>query len=222
GGDAVEIPNGLHTEFFATATPLLDCPVDGPTIGFVGRFTEPRKGMGVLLAALREMLPYFPRLRLLVIGAGRAELLWRAAGPTLSRHIELLGPADDTTKARLLRSVDVYCAPNTGGESFGMVLAEAMAAGAPVVASELDSFRRVLGEGHSGVLTPVGDSTSLARTLGALLRDPQRRTALARAGRRRVASFDWECVVAQVLRVYETAMAADPRRLDVASWDQSA
>src|SRR5699024_9357439 len=162
------------------------------TIGFVGRFTEPRKGMGVLLAALRELVPSFPGLRLLVIGSGSEQTLRREAGPELSSRIELFGAVDDETKARLLRSVSIYCAPNTGGESFGMILTEAMAAGAPVVASDLDSFRRVLDDGRSGVLTPTGDSARLAGALGGLLRDPHRRAELSRAGSRRAAAFDWD------------------------------
>src|SRR5699024_685989 len=112
------------------------------------------------------------------------------------------------------------CAPNTGGESFGMILTEAMAAGAPVVASDLDAFRRVLDDGRSGVLTPTGDSARLAGALGGLLRDPHRRAELSRAGSRRAAAFDWDHVAAQVLRVYETAVLADPRRVGVPPGDE--
>jgi phosphatidylinositol alpha-mannosyltransferase len=213
GGDAVQIPNGVDVSFFAEAKPLDGYPRQGPTIGFVGRFTEPRKGMPVLLAALRQLAPQMPDLRLLVVGRGDADDLMRAAGPELADRIDLLGQVDDETKARALSSVDVYCAPNTGGESFGIILIEAMAAGTPVVASDLDAFRRVLDDATAGVVTPVGDSTALANALQELLTDPSRRALLAAEGSRRVAAFDWSVVADQVLRVYEAAIAADPRHV---------
>ncbi|MFD4193998.1 MULTISPECIES: glycosyltransferase family 4 protein [Amycolatopsis] len=213
GGDAVEIPNGVDVEFFSRAEPLEGYPRAGGTIGFVGRFTEPRKGMDVLLEAARRLLPEFPELRLLVVGRGEADALRRMAGPELAPHLELLGQVDDATKARALRSVDVYCAPNTGGESFGMILTEAMAAGTAVAASNLDSFRRVLDDGRAGALFTTGDSAALAGCLRDLLGDPARRTSLAAAAGERVAIYDWPVVVTQVLRVYETAIAADPRRV---------
>ncbi|NIH80162.1 glycosyltransferase family 4 protein [Amycolatopsis viridis] len=213
GGDAVEIPNGVDVEFFSRARPLDGYPRAGGTIGFVGRFTEPRKGMDVLLDAARRLLPEFGDLRLLVVGRGEPEVLHRMAGPELAPHLELLGQVDDATKARALRSVDVYCAPNTGGESFGMILTEAMAAGTAVAASNLDSFRRVLDDGRAGALFPTGDGAALAACLRELLGDPARRTSLAAAAGERVAIFDWPVVVTQVLRVYETAIAADPRRV---------
>ncbi|TVT31796.1 glycosyltransferase family 4 protein [Amycolatopsis rhizosphaerae] len=213
GGDAVEIPNGVDVDFFTRSQPLDGYPRAGGTIGFVGRYTEPRKGMEVLLEASRRLLPDFPDLRLLVVGRGDEAELHRAAGPVLTPHLELLGQVDDATKARALRSVDVYCAPNLGGESFGMILTEAMAAGTAVVASALDSFRRVLDDGRAGLLTPPGDPVALAGALGELLGDPARRGSLAAAAGERVAIYDWPVVVTQVLRVYETAVAADPRRV---------
>lgn len=213
GGDAVEVPNGVDVDFFARATPLEGYPRAGGTVGFVGRFTESRKGMGVLLDALRMLLPEFEDLRMLVVGKGDAEQLRREAGPDLAPRIDLLGQVDDETKARALRSVDVYCAPNTGGESFGMILTEAMAAGTPVLASGLDSFRRVLDDGRAGLLVETGDAAALADGLRELLGDPARRASLAAAAGERVAIFDWSVVTTQVLRVYEAAIAADPRRV---------
>jgi phosphatidylinositol alpha-mannosyltransferase len=213
GGDAVEIPNGVDARVFAQARPLDGYPRAGGTVGFVGRFEEPRKGMPVLLEALRLLADGRPAVRLLVVGSGDVEALRRAAGPGLTDRLVVLGQVDDATKARALRSVDVYCAPNTGGESFGITLTEALAAGATVLASDLEAFRRVLDDGRAGVLFPTGDAAALAAVLGALLDDPQRRAMLAQAGRERVATFDWPVVARQVLRVYETAVAADPRRV---------
>ncbi|MCP2166609.1 glycosyltransferase family 4 protein [Goodfellowiella coeruleoviolacea] len=211
GGDAVEIPNGVDVGLFAAAEPLPDHPPTGCTVGFVGRYTEPRKGMPVLLDALRPLVADLPELRLLVVGRGDEDELRAQAGPALADRLVLLGQVDDATKASALRSVDVYCAPNTGGESFGIILTEAMAAGAAVVASDLDAFRRVLDDGRAGVLTPVGDAAALGGALRGLLTDPARRAEYATLATARVAAFDWSVVAGQVLRVYETAMAANPR-----------
>ncbi len=146
--------------------------------------------MAVLLDALRLLVPQRPDLRLLVVGRGDPDALRRDAGPGLADRLDILGGVDDVTKAAALRSMDVYCAPNTGGESFGMVLTEAMAAGAAVLASDLGAFRAVLqldggSDGgrpgtEAGVLFPTGDARGLASALAALLDDPQRRVALGR------------------------------------------
>lgn len=220
GGDAVEIPNGVDVDFFAAARPLDGYPRPGGTVGFVGRFGEPRKGMPVLLAALRRILPDFPDLRLLVVGRGDVEALRRAAGVELAERIVVLGQVDDQMKARALRGVDVYCAPNVGGESFGVILIEAMAAGAAVVASDLDAFRRVLDDGRVGRLVPVRDDLAFAEAIGGLLTNPDRRGAFAESARQRVTAFDWRVVAGQVVRVYQTAIAATPGRVHEAGEHQ--
>lgn len=215
GGDAVEIPNGVDVPFFSDALPLPDHREPGSfVVGFVGRFDEPRKGMKVLLEALR-LLPsdLAGRTRLMVVGRGDEAALRRRAGSQLADRVDVLGGVDDATKASALRSMDVYCAPNTRGESFGMVVTEALAAGAPVLASDLDAFRRVLDGGRAGVLVEAGDPAALSVELAALLRDDARRKALSEAGRARAARYDWPVVAQAVLRVYEAAIAADPRRL---------
>ncbi|MDQ4116422.1 MAG: glycosyltransferase family 4 protein, partial [Actinomycetota bacterium] len=208
GGDATEVPNGVDVARFAHGPRLPGRPA-GPTVGFLGRFDEPRKGMPVLLEAVRALAPARPGLRLLVVGRGDEEALRRQAGPELAGRIDLLGAVDEPTKAAALRSMDVYCAPNLGGESFGMVLLEAMAAGAPVVASDMEAFRAVVGDG-AGRLVPTGDAGALASVLGGLLDDRDARAALTRAGRERAAAFDWPVVAREVLRVYRAAIAADP------------
>ncbi len=211
GGDAVEIPNGVDTAFFADAAPLPGYPHSGGAVGFVGRFDEPRKGTPVLLEALRRLEPEYPDLRLLLVGRGDTMALREAAGSSLAPRLDCLGQVDDITKARALASVEVFCAPHVGGESFGIVLVEAMAACTAVVASDLDAFRRVLDDGRAGVLVPVGDAAALARALGELLADPARRAGLAAAGRKQVQAYDWSVVARAVLRVYEAAISADPR-----------
>jgi phosphatidylinositol alpha-mannosyltransferase len=160
--------------------------------------------MDVLLEALRGVPPSGGPgvVRLLVAGRGDADWLRRRAGQELADRIDVLGAVSDDAKAAALRSMDVYCAPNLGGESFGMVLTEAMAAGVPVLASDLDAFRRVLDGGRAGELVPPGDPV-----------------ALAVAGRERAGRYAWPVVAASVLQVYEAAIAADPRRLVVRDSD---
>ncbi|WP_224390160.1 glycosyltransferase family 4 protein [Pseudonocardia sp. ICBG1293] len=211
GGDATEIPNGVDVARFAHG-PVVDLP-PAVRVGFVGRFDEPRKGMPVLLAALHRVVAVHPEVRLLVVGRGDGDRLRRAAGPELAGRIDLLGPVDEATKAAALRSVAVLCAPHRGGESFGMVLTEAMAAGAPVLAADLESFRAVLDDGRAGALFPPGDEAALAAALVRLLDDAPVRARLAAAGRARARRYDWPVVAGDVLRVYRAAIAGAPRPL---------
>ncbi|HET6877984.1 MAG TPA: glycosyltransferase family 4 protein [Jatrophihabitans sp.] len=210
GGDAVVIPNGVAVARFADAAPLPGYPRPEPgaaTVGFIGRYDEPRKGMDVLIAALERLVPRRPGLRLLVAGRGDAEDFADQLPRPLRAHVQLLGQVSDADKARMLRSVDVYCAPNTGGESFGVILLEAMAARTPVVASDLEAFRRVLGGGQAGRLFPTGDPAALAAALDDVLDDSGLRQRLVTAGDKAVAPYDWSVIVADVLRVYELAIA---------------
>jgi len=163
--------------------------------------------MQVLIAALKQLVPSRPNLHLLVAGRGDAEGFRQALPATVRGRVTVLGQVSEPMKASLLRTVDVYCAPNTGQESFGIILLEAMAAGAPIVASDLEAFRRVLGEGSAGRLFPTGDAKALAVALAGMLDDPALRSELAAAGTRAVAPFDWSVIVAQVVRVYELAIA---------------
>lgn len=203
GSDAVEIPNGVDVSAFADAAPLDGYPRAGGTVLFLGRYDEPRKGMAVLLGALPALVERHPDLQVLVVGRGDEDRLLKEAG-RYAKHLRLLGQVSDEKKASALRSADVYCAPNLGGESFGIVLVEAMAAGTAVVASELDAFRRVLRDGTAGILTPIGDSAALAAAVDGLLSDPDRRRALVGVATEVVAEYDWPVVAEQILRVYET------------------
>jgi len=199
GGDAVEIPNGVAVRRFAAAEPWPS--YDGvPTVAFVGRIDEPRKGLGTLLAA-------WPLLRtrgarLLVAGPGEPPA-------NVPPGVELLGTVSEGDKARLYRTAAVYCAPNLGGESFGIVLLEAMAAGAAVVASDLEAFRRVLAGGRAGLLVPPGQPAALAATLDRLLGDGPARDRLRTAGAEEVVRYDWPRVARSVVEVYETVRDGD-------------
>jgi phosphatidyl-myo-inositol alpha-mannosyltransferase len=210
GGDAVEIPNGVAVVQYAGATPLPGYPREGGTVGFIGRYDEPRKGMAVLLAALARLAPQRAGLRLVVAGRGDAEDLLAELPPALAGRVDLLGQVSEADKARMLRSVDVYCAPNLGGESFGIILLEAMAAHAPILASDLEPFRRVLDDGRAGTLFRTGDPAALAAGLSGLLDDPDRRERLAAVGTEVVAAYDWPVVARQILAVYETVVGTEP------------
>ncbi len=219
GGDAVVIPNGVDVGFFAKAEPRPEWQGGpaGRTIGFIGRIDEPRKGLPVVMRALPRILAERPDTRLLVAGRGDTEEAVEELPASMRGQVEFLGMVSDEDKARLLRSVDLYLAPNTGGESFGIILVEAMSAGAPVLASDLDAFRQVLDQGAAGELFPVEDADALAGATLRLLGDTDRLAALHAAGSRHVRRFDWSVVGAEILSVYETVtdgasrVAADER-----------
>ena len=214
GGDAVLIPNGVDVARFDGAVPLPG-RTDAPTVVFLGRIDEGRKGLAVLLEALPELVRLVPDVHLLVAGPGDVKDVREAVPRSLRDRVELLGRVSDDDKPRVFASGQVYCAPNTHGESFGIVLVEAMAAGTPVVASDLEAFRRVLDDGRAGVLVPVRDAGALAGALGALLHDPERRAVLARRARAAVERYDWQTVTAQVVAVYETVAATVPPTVHV-------
>ena len=150
GGDAVLIPNGVSVASFVDSPPLPGWPGPAGALGFLGRIDEPRKGLPVLLSAFEALAGDRPGLRLLVAGPGDVDEVRRELPEPVRDRVVLLGLVSDADKARMLRSVDVYVAPNTGGESFGIVLLEAMAAGTPVLASDLEAFRAVLDDGRAG------------------------------------------------------------------------
>lgn len=203
GSDAVVIPNGVDVAAFASA-PLLDgYPRAGKSALFLGRYDEPRKGMAVLLRALPKLVERFPDVEILVVGRGDEDELRDDAGE-LASHLRFLGQVDDADKASAMRSADVYCAPHTGGESFGIVLVEAMAAGTAVVASDLDAFRQVLDDGAAGRLVPVDDAPALADGLIEVLADDAVRERYVAAATHAVRRYDWSVVARQIMRVYET------------------
>jgi phosphatidyl-myo-inositol alpha-mannosyltransferase len=207
GGDAVVIPNGVATRRYRKAEPLPGWPGSGGSIGFLGRTDEPRKGLAVLLKAFETLGVQRPGLRLLIAGpAGDPEEVLDRVPAALRDRVVLLGQVSEEDKVRVLHSVDVFCSPNTGGESFGIVTAEAMAAGVPIVASDIEAFRQVLRGGEAGELFTTGDPAELALAAGRLLDDPARRAELSAAALAAVASYDWSVVAREVLSVYETVV----------------
>jgi phosphatidylinositol alpha-mannosyltransferase len=203
GGEYEMLFNGIDVERFAKAVPQ---PVDGPTIFFLGRH-EPRKGLGVLLDALAR-LPADVRVWVASDGPQTAELRQRHAGDD---RIEWLGPMPDDEVAIRMRSADVFCAPSLGGESFGVVLLEAMAASTAIVASDLPGYRRVARPDEHALLVPPGDDVALGAALGRLLGDAALRRSLVEAGDQRANEFSMDRLAERYLDLYER-VTTTPRR----------
>lgn len=202
------VPNGVDVARFSDAEPLPEIVEDDhETLLFVGRL-EPRKGLSQLVHAFIELKATRPGLRLLVVGEGPERDVCQALLPgRLRSDVVFLGRVDQDDLPRFYRSADVYVSPALGGESFGIVLLEAMAAGTPVVASDIPGYRTVLSDGKQGRLVPPRDVKALAAALGALLDNPALREAMAREGQRTVDGYDWTRVAAQVRDVYAVAVS---------------
>ncbi|MDR1442096.1 MAG: glycosyltransferase family 4 protein [Bifidobacteriaceae bacterium] len=205
GVDSVIIPNGVHVDYFAQAEPdpRWQAEPDRPVVAFLGRVDEPRKGLKVALAAIPPVREAFPGVRFVVAGAGDAVAALDHLGGERS-VVELAGPITDAEKAALFRGCSLYVAPQLGGESFGIVLVEAMAAGAAVVASDLPAFSRVLDEGDLGRLFHLGDAPSLAEAIIAVLTNTIATADQTARASRAVWRYDWSTVTERVLAVYDT------------------
>jgi phosphatidyl-myo-inositol alpha-mannosyltransferase len=213
GGDAVVIPNGVDVDFFARAEPNPDwqTPESGAgTLGFLGRIDESRKGLRTLLEAFPIIAAARPGVRLIVAGRGDVEDAAAQLPEDVRGQVVFLGMVTDEEKARLLRSVDIYVAPNLGGESFGIILVEAMSAGALVLASDLDAFNLVLEGGAAGRMFPAGDSVALAKEAIGLLGDKGERDRLRAAASVAVRRYDWSAVATDLLAVYEMVTTEVP------------
>ena len=219
--DAVVIPNGVFTNRFAKG--LKRAEWGGNSLGFIGRFEEPRKGLSVLLDALPIVARFIPDVKVFIAGPGERENLMKSVSSQLKGRITFLGRLSEEEKADFLSSVAVYVAPNTGGESFGIILAEAMSAGSAIVASDIPAFTWMLGEGRYGTNFKSEDATDLARVLIEILRDSDKRSSLAKAGQMHSVIFDWDTVAEQIFSIYEMAMVGNGKvRLssDTRSWNR--
>ncbi len=202
--DAVVVPNGIYAKRLAGGK--INPEWSGQTIGFIGRFEEPRKGLQLLVAALPTILNQNPSARVIVAGPGDAQKFLENVPPHLQSKFTFLGRISESEKADFLHSIGVYVAPNTGGESFGIILAEALAGGAAVVASDIPAFDALLGSGAYGTLFKSEDSNSLAVEINKLFADDDRRNQLRTAGKAYAQNFDWEVVAERIYDVYEMAM----------------
>lgn len=193
-GDYRIIPNGVDINRFR--------PSDGPRnpdqVLFVGRPVA-RKGLPVLLAALPAVLERVPAARLVIVGSTPQDV---KLPKRLLSSVEVRGTVDEEELVAYMQSSSVLCAPSTGGESFGIVLIEAMAAGLPVVASDIPGYEAVVTSGEDGMLVPPGDPGALADALAALLLDPGRRARLSLSGRASASRYDWSRIVTELEEVY--------------------
>ena len=204
GGDAVLIPNGVECASFADAEPFPDWPGPGKALFFLGRLDEPRKGLDILLAALPTIAERHPGVRVLIAGPGDEDDITKNLPSDVAARLTFLGLVSEEDKVRAFHSADVYVAPNTGGESFGIVLLEAMASGTPVAASDLEAFRRVLDNGRAGRHFRNEDPADLAAVVSDLLSDDDTRRTLAEVGRERAWLYDWSRVTREIVDVYRS------------------
>jgi phosphatidyl-myo-inositol alpha-mannosyltransferase len=200
GGRYVLLHNGIDVERFTKATPW---PTDGPTVLFLSRHEE-RKGLDVLIEALPS-LPEHARVWIASDGPDTARLQAAAGGDP---RVEWLGRIDEGEKIRRLRGASVLCAPSLRGESFGMILLEAMAAETPIVASDLPGYRKVIGEGEpAALLVPPGDPAALGAALRRALGDPSLAAGLAAAGDVRAAAFSMDRLAERYVELYRSAIS---------------
>jgi phosphatidylinositol alpha-mannosyltransferase len=208
GGEYTIVPNGVDIE---AAPQGPKPPSDELRLLFVGR-AEERKGLPVLLSAFQALVEHVPS-RLTVVGADPEEISRRVADPDLMSHIDVLGKVSDSILWRQLGEADILCAPSLAGESFGMVLIEAMAAGTPVIASKIAGYSDVVTNGVDGVLVPPADPQALAEELQLLAHEPERMVAMGKAGRSSAERYAWPHIAEEVTEVYERAAEPVPEAL---------
>jgi len=202
--DAIVVPNGIYASLYRDGK--IDERWTGNTIGFIGRFEEPRKGLSVLIDALPSIITQIPDIKIFIAGPGDSADALKEIQPALRSRFTFMGRISEEEKANFLASVGLYIAPNTGGESFGIILAEALAAGASVVASDIPAFDSLLGHGEYGTLFESENSQDLAIKVVALLKDSAARKEIAQRGKNYAQAFDWDVVADKIYDVYQMAM----------------
>jgi phosphatidylinositol alpha-mannosyltransferase len=201
-GDYRVIPNGVNVGRFQRAVPIARWQDGCPNVLFVGRL-EDRKGLPHLLKAFRLMRKSGVECRLLIVGSGPQEREARRYVMTRGlTNVEFLGRVSDAEKAQLFKTADVYVSPATGRESFGIVLLEAMAAGTPIVCSDIHGYKGVVQRGRQGILVQPRDAKGLASAISELLADKAMRERMGAAGLERAQTFSWESVTSQVESYY--------------------
>jgi len=205
------IPNGIDYERFAKVPePFEKYKEGGPNILFVGRL-EKRKGLKYLIRAMGGVWEQFPKARLIVVGAGRPLEDYRRLVETHGlENVEFVGFASSEDLSRYYQSCDLFCAPSTGQESFGIVLLEAMASGKPIVASDIPGYRWVVNHGVEGLLVPPKDERALTASMVRLLSEPELMARMSLAGKMRAEEFSWDKVAERVLAYYGQVLASRP------------
>ena len=210
GGQFEIVPNGVDIDRFETSTPAELGP--GSKILFVGRLDE-RKGFPTAVAAFARLAPTRADLRLIVVGDGPDRRVGAALPPAERERVVHVGEVPNEGVPAYYRACDVYLGPAVGGESFGMVLVEAMAAGLPVVASDIPGYREVLRDGVEGLLVRPRDPAALAEAAERILADPALASRLVAGGRARALTYDWGVVVPQIEDIYVRVVGSGPPSL---------
>ena len=208
-GEYEIIPNGIdYKHFSANVAPLPQYQDGKLNILFVGRL-EKRKGLRYLLEAYSKLKWEMPNTRLIVVGPGNPDKeSYRILSSHGLRDVEFAGRVSYDELPRYYSTADIFCSPATGGESFGIVLLEAMSAGKPVVASDIEGFRGIMTDGEQGLLVPKKDTGALANALGRLARDPELRSKLGGQGSRSAEDYRWEVVASRVEEYYNRCIQA--------------
>lgn len=203
------IPNGIQVDDFVGAEQFGHLRGDGKVnLLFVGRL-EKRKGLKYLLSAFSRLKWDYPSLRLLVVGPGEPDAdSLRIISERNLKDVEFLGRVSDEDKFRYYKSADIFCSPATGKESFGIVLLEAMAAGVPIVATNIEGYSSVIDDGVEGLLVPPKDDDALAGAIAQVLGDEGLRRGLVAAGDAKVQGYRWERVAGKVMDCYDAARHA--------------
>jgi len=202
--DAIVVPNGIYARRYRDG--IVDARWSGNTLGFIGRFEEKRKGLEVLVAALPKIIAKYPDVHVFIAGPGDSEEVLKEIDSNLHSRFTFLGRISEEEKANFLTSIALYVAPNTGGESFGIILAEALAGGASVIASDIPAFDSLLGHGKYGTLFESENAADLSSKVIELLSDENMRRSIAQDGKRYAQEFDWDVVAEKIYDVYEMAM----------------
>ena len=207
-GDYKIIPNGVDVDLFSQEVPPFDAFNDGKlNILFVGRM-EKRKGLKYLLGAFGRLKWEHPDIRLIVVGPGSpGKDCYRIMAERNLQDVVFVGSVSGDALRRYYHTAHIFCSPATGKESFGIVLGEAMAAGKPIVASNIDGFRGVMTDGREGILVPPKSEEALALALQRLILDPALRQQMGNIGKATVQAYRWDRVAAQVVECYEEALA---------------
>jgi phosphatidyl-myo-inositol alpha-mannosyltransferase len=200
------VPNGIDVERFRGVEPFPWAHDATPRILFVGRYNEPRKGFKYLLRAMPLVHQQFPNARLVVVGGGTRDRYDGLIERYGVRNVDFVGRASAADLPRYYASCDIFCAPSTSGESFGIVLLEAMASRRPVVAGDIPGYRSVITHGRQGLLVPPKDPHALALALVRLLADAPLRQEMAIAGEATASRYAWPHIADRVLTVYDRAL----------------
>ena len=201
------IPNGIDMDHFSSNAPPLPQYQDGKTnILFVGRL-EKRKGLKYLLEAYGRLKWEIPDIRLLVVGPGNPDRdSQQILGSRALKDVVFVGRVSHEELPRYYATADIFCSPATGAESFGIVLLEAMAAGKPIVASDIEGYAGIVSHGRQGLLVPHKDTEALANALGLLVRNPELARQFGARGRESAEEYRWDRVANQVENYYQDCL----------------